>query len=284
MEIFWGPERKERLQQLIFGPRDAITPESKTQINDLQNMITLSPDAHCTWAHGRFTLEPMGAEANNPHELRVRVKWTPRHSENPKEVGIAADSTSIELIPITNGEGLFDLESFSPISGKVSRIVDGHIVTFRSNDLLNASLPNRDLFMLQCFVVRVLRMAGRYGEDMLETFGTDDEASSLAASNAGSSEEQTVPEIAQPAPYHDGTTDLGKSRLAPSPDLGGNVATLLEQPPQKERQKPSSTTPKLWSYLRNFLRTAKMATTGQPGCLPKKRIDTNRRLRGPRPA
>ena len=110
-------------------------------------MITLSPDAHCMWAHGLFTSEPMGAEANNPHELRVRVKWTPRHSENPKEVGIAADSTSMELIPLRNGEALFDLESFSPISGKVSRIVDGHIVTFRSNDLLNALLPNRNLFM-----------------------------------------------------------------------------------------------------------------------------------------
>lgn len=31
LEIFWGPERKEQLQQLIFGPRDTITPESKTQ-------------------------------------------------------------------------------------------------------------------------------------------------------------------------------------------------------------------------------------------------------------
>ena len=269
--MFWGPERKDRLQQLIFGPRDTTMPNSKTQINGLHNMITLSADAHSRWAHGKFTLEPLGAVAN-PHELRARFQWTPRHSESPTELGIAADLTTIDLIPLTNGDRLVDYDDFSPI-------MDGHIVTFRSSDLVNASLPHRDLLMLQCFLIRVLRMAGRAGEDMLETFDTDDEVSLLATSSVGSSEEQAVPELAQSPPYHDGTTDLGKSPLAPSPDLGIDIATPLEQPPQEKRRRSFSSTSKLWSCLRSFLaklhrkngqnRTARLST--------QQRIDQNRK-------
>ena len=80
----------------------------------------------------------------------------------------------MELITLPTNTHLVNLETLSPI-------MDGHIVTFRSSDLVNAPVPDRDLLMLQCFLIRVLRMAGRAVEDMLETFGTDDEVSLLAA-------------------------------------------------------------------------------------------------------
>ena len=105
-------------------------------------MITLSPDAHCTWGLGMFTLEPLGAEAN-PCELRARFQWMPKKSESPKEVGIATDPTSIELNPLTIGTGLFHFK-------KGLRIMDGHVVTFTTIDPINAPVPNRDLLMLQC--------------------------------------------------------------------------------------------------------------------------------------
>ena len=233
--MFWGPERKDQLLQLIFGPSDTTTSNSKTQINALHNMLTLSPDAHSRWGRGKFTLEPLEEEAN-PYELRARFQWTPQQSENPKELGIAADPMSIELIPLTIGTRLVNYETLSPI-------MDGHIVTFRSSDPVNTPLPHRDLLMLQCFLIHVLRMAGRAGEDMLETFDTDDEISLLTTSNAGSAEEQTAHELTQSPPYHDGRNDLEKSHLAPSPDLGINIATPLEQPPQKKRRRPFSSKP-----------------------------------------
>ena len=185
--MFWGPVRKDQLLQLIFGSRDIMS-NSKTQINALQNMITLSPDAHSSWGLGLFTLEPLEAETNS-YGLRARFQWEPQKSESPKELGIAADPTSIELIPLTSGTRLVDLETLLPI-------MDGHIVTFTTNDPINVPVPHRDLLMLQCFLIRVLRMAGRAVEDMLETFGTDDEVSLLAASNAGLIEEQRVYELA----------------------------------------------------------------------------------------
>ena len=72
-------------------------------------------------------------------------------------------------------------------------------MTFRCSDLISAPLSQRNL------LVHVLCMASRVGEDMLETFDTDDEVSSLATNYAGSSEEQTVPELAYSPPYHDRT-------------------------------------------------------------------------------
>lgn len=136
--MFWGRERKDQLLQLIFGPHD-ITTNSKTKINTLYNMITLSPDAHTAWGLEMLTLEPLGAEAN-PYALRARFQWMPKKSESPKEVGIATDPTSIELIPLT-GFGLFHFE-------KDLRIMDGHIVTFTTIDPINAPVPDRDLLML----------------------------------------------------------------------------------------------------------------------------------------
>lgn len=58
-----------------------------------------------------------------------------------KELGIAVDPTTIELTPLKIGDRLVDYDIFSPIT-------DGHIVTFRTNDLTNATLPHRDLFMM----------------------------------------------------------------------------------------------------------------------------------------
>lgn len=75
--------------------------------------------------------------------------------------------------------------------------MDGYIVTFITNDLSNALIPHRYLLTLQCLLIRVLRMAGRAGEDMLETFDSGDEVSLLAASNAGSTEQQTAHELTQ---------------------------------------------------------------------------------------
>ena len=79
-------------------------------------------------------------------------------------------------------------------------------------------------------------MAGRAGEGMLESFNTGDEVSALAASDVGSLEEQIVPELAPSTSYHDGTTGSGKPPLSSSPDLGINIATPLEQQPQKQRR------------------------------------------------
>ena len=47
------------------------------------------------------------------------------------------------------------------------------------HDSENYPLPDRDLLRLQCNLIMVLRMAGRAGGDILETYDSDSEVSSM---------------------------------------------------------------------------------------------------------
>lgn len=98
----------------------------------------------------------------------------PRHFENPRELQIDVDPASIEIRPLKNNERLVDPETPPPT-------MDGHIITFKTSDPVKAPLPHRDLMMLQCLLIRVLRIAGRGGQDMLQTFNSDDDISSLTS-------------------------------------------------------------------------------------------------------
>lgn len=96
-----------------------------------------------------------------------------QHFKNPRELGIDIDPASIERTPLEDSGRLIDCVNLSPING--------HIITFKKSDPVNAPLPHRDLLMLQSLLIRVLHMAGRGGQDMLETFDSEDDISSLAA-------------------------------------------------------------------------------------------------------
>lgn len=118
LEIFWGLERKDQHQQLIFGQRSTLTPTSKTQINALQNIITLSPEVHTGWARGKFTLEPL-REEGDPYSLRAIFQWTSQKSETPKGLDIATDPTSIELIPLTDDTPFLHVKTYLPIRNAI---------------------------------------------------------------------------------------------------------------------------------------------------------------------
>lgn len=84
----------------------------------------------------------------------------PRHFENPRELGIDVDPASVEITSLKNNERLVDSETSS-------LIMDGHIITFKTSDPVEAPLLHRDLMTLPCLLIRVLRMPGRRGQDML---------------------------------------------------------------------------------------------------------------------
>lgn len=247
--MFWGRERKEKLQQLIFGNPSTTMPASKTLINSLYNMLTLSADPHSFWALGTFILEPL-EEQSGSHELRARVRYIPQHFENPRELGIDVDPAGIEITPLEDSDRLIDCVALSPI-------MDGQIITFKTSDPVNAPLPHRDLLMLQCLLTRVLRMAGRGGQDMLETFDSEDDISSLAASDGISPEQYVESDLRYPsvaASFH-------------SPEPSGNINSATQQSPPKHY----STTKKIFSYLRRLFDThATRSNRSKPSVPPKK--------------
>ena len=216
--MFWGKERKEALHNCIFGDPNLIHPESKTLINRLYNMITLSAEVHIYWGLGHFILEPAMAEST-PFELKkLRFQWIPSHR--------ATDGVTMETLPSS-------LEA--PLKPKYlvnvdtrEAIHDGYIITLKTVDPIKAPLPSLELLNLQCHLVRVLRMAGRAGGDMLEIIESDSDISSVAASdqlerdiNASSSRtafwagniELDRPQLTH-SPYFLNTQPLNKAPLA----------------------------------------------------------------------
>ena len=206
-----------------------------TLIKGLHNMITLSPDAHNAWAEGDFTLEPL-EEGLGQHEMRAKVQYIPRHIDNPKTLEVDVDPASIETKPLQNSDLLVDRETFSPI-------MDGHIITFRTSDPFKSPLPHPDLLMLQCFLIRALRMAGRAGQDMLQTFESDDEVSSIAASDAGPSQPYS-----QQTPCHGGPDPVSLHKAIT--ELSSTINMPKEQPPDKI----ASAKDRLLSFLRALFR------------------------------
>lgn len=243
--MFWGRERKEILHQKIFGDPKGIAPDSKTLINALYNMITLGSDAHRSWSRGIFLLEPL--EQFSPYELRLVVQYMPPRSKGPSEIEMDSDPASIGLTPIPNEELFVNFSDFSPIK-------DGHIVTIRTSDPSKAPLPDPGLLMLQSFLIRVLRMAGRAGNDMLETFDTDDEVSSIAASESGPSGWDTTATTTHQNSSYENHNRKKQSLVVISTNQQGPVTKmtqLLKQPPQKR----PSVTHKIWSRVRTLFRT-----------------------------
>lgn len=219
--MFWGKERKEALHNCIFGDPNLVTPYSKTLINRLYNMITLSPDLHARWGLGYFTLESLKAESTT-FELKIRFQWTPNHQ--------ATDGVTMDTLPSS-------LESPPKLKLLMNEdtgelIHDGYIVTLRTVDPVKTPLPSLELLNLQCHLVRVLRMAVRAGGDMLETIESDFDISSVATSehleediNASSSRTaswagnigfDTV------TPYFSKPTPPGKEPLAGGISVDGN--------------------------------------------------------------
>lgn len=165
-----------KLKQTIFGSENLIVPNSRTYINQLFNMITLSPDIHALWVMGKFMLEPID-EPMNPYQQNLRLQWVPKQRS----------SGNINLL--TNPISLHDVTEAQPIlpynlrTG--TRIESGRIISVTTQDPEKYPLPDRDLLRLQCNLIMVLRMAGRAGGDTLETYDSGLELPSIAT--AGSS-------------------------------------------------------------------------------------------------
>lgn len=161
-------------KQTIFGPETLVAPNSRTNINQLYNMITLSSEIHGHWGLGNFMLEPVD-EATNSYEQNLRFKWVPQRRS----------SGSINLL--TNPNSLLDVLEAEPEMlfncRTGTRIDDGCMISVTTRDPISYPLPDRDLLRLQCNLIMVMRMAGRAGSDTLESYDSDSEVPSIATAD-----------------------------------------------------------------------------------------------------
>lgn len=243
--MFWGKERKEALHNCIFGDPNLVSPISKTLINRLYNMITLSPDLHARWGLGHFILEPLIAESTTL-ELRVRFQWTKNYQPTH---GVTLQSSPSSLEAPSNPKRLLNMETGEFIH-------DGHITTLRTVDPIKTPLPSLKLLNLQCHLVQVLRLAGRAGGDMLETIDSDSDVSSVAASEQldGDRNASSI-RIASRA----GTIGSERSQLTVTPYFPNTEPPRLHTMPKhsstsgkshlKKRHSPHALVPRRFSFI-----------------------------------
>lgn len=126
-----------------------------------------------------YTLGPwlfyFGTLDGRKHRTRVEIRfqWTPNHQ--------ITDGVTIETLPSSLETPPKPKFLMNEDTGKF--IQDGDIFTLRTVDPIKKPLPSLELLNLQCYLVRVLRLAGRAGGDMLETVESDIDLSSVAASD-----------------------------------------------------------------------------------------------------
>jgi hypothetical protein len=132
-----------------------------------------------------FVLEPHpDDDPNDQHNLRAIFYWVYPHESSFPGPGIYPPinltsplppiSTTIIQAPGSGYVGLIDGRTEPP-----SRIRDGQIVSFTTDDPIKFPLPSRELLYLQSTLIRVLRMAGRAGWDVREMNESDRDVDSI---------------------------------------------------------------------------------------------------------
>ncbi len=218
----------------------------KTLINQLYNMITLSSDVHNYWPSGDFILEPL-LEEYNIYELKVRFLSVAKYRSTFR-VSLRTDPASLTS-PSPSIEPLYDIETDL-------RIQNGQIITLRTTDPMRIPLPSPDLLLLQCHLIRVLRMAGRAGNDMLEAFDSDHEVSSVTAMDFADTEQNKAATFTHETP-RTRSSDPKKSLLVRV--AGPLKSPFLSLKPQEHRTKHrgQKVFRQFWSRIRTHVGLSK---------------------------
>ena len=94
-------------------------------------------------------------------------------------------ATTINLL--TNANSLDDVTEAQPKlpfnSGTGTRIDNGCLISVTTKNPTIYPLPDGDLLRLQCNLIKVMRMAGRAGGDILKTYDSDSEIRSIATAD-----------------------------------------------------------------------------------------------------
>lgn len=213
--MFWGEEQVTELHNLIFGPpKSPFDPNSKTLINRLYNVVTMSADAHAQWSNGYFVLEPHpDDDPAELHSQRAVLYWIYPHESSRLSPGVfspielVADSPPLSS-HMSDDNRRVALYYFDEVTQQPRNVENGHIIKFGTDDPISSPLPSRELLWLQSCLIRVLRMAGRAGWDMREMNESGSDIDSIGANDGLEREPDRGPSVSggnQPIPPQSGT-------------------------------------------------------------------------------
>ncbi|KAF8451490.1 hypothetical protein BGX38DRAFT_1182407, partial [Terfezia claveryi] len=172
LHLFAGAAITSTLESYLLSPI-----RSRTRINGLENLFTLTPLLHRMWDDCVFTLIPVGdpLAGISDSELTsydVSFQWLPKRRPAP-----------VDLTQVLNQGPQLTEEEDPDISGPfvINRrtntgLVSGTIIRLHTSDPTNHPLPHPDLLRLHAAIARVVRCAGASGEKQGDDYcGEDDE-------------------------------------------------------------------------------------------------------------
>ena len=157
--LYWGDDQVERWKRQIFPFFD----HPDIGVDEVFNLICLSPDAHDLWNGGAFALRPL--DGSDEYKLEVEFVWQARYKlpssskvdllmEPASSQGLRASTTHLNN---ADKQMLVWMDYGEP--PQIIPLFSGARFTFTTTDPVNRPLPSKHLLELQWALQRVTAMA-----------------------------------------------------------------------------------------------------------------------------
>ena len=168
LSLYWGYDKAERWKRQIFPFFD----DPDIGVDEVFNLICLSPDAHDLWNQGAFALRPL--DGSDEYKLEVEFVWQTRYKHPP--------SSKVDLLTeLASSQGLYASPTRLDIADtgilvwtefsnppKSTHLFSGARFTFTTDDPDERPLPSKDLLEMQWALQRVTAMAAAAEEQFYE--------------------------------------------------------------------------------------------------------------------
>jgi hypothetical protein len=151
LDLFWGRDRVDKWRRKIFPNSE----NPNTGVDEVFNLICLTPDAHDMWNEGRFALKPLELSKDNT-ELTVKFFWqVPNKYQPTSRIDLLTEPASSKGLIEGAGRWLTYKDD-----GLTHNICSGQVFTFKTTDPKNLPLPSMELLEMQWYLQRLVAMSG----------------------------------------------------------------------------------------------------------------------------
>jgi hypothetical protein len=150
--MFW-PEEKVAAWTAELFPQGI----NELGVERVDNLITLSKQAHGYWNQGAFALKPISMNEDKT-SLKIQFFWQKKQNT---QATMSLLTTPFSTESLNQNEGAFEHGTIKLFDLNKQRLIkSGDIFELRTDDAIARPLPSFQLLEMQWFLTRVVGMAG----------------------------------------------------------------------------------------------------------------------------
>lgn len=176
LRTFWPQEKVTAWQTELFP--NGITETGKEQ---MQNLITLSPNTHRKWNYGSFALKPISL-SEDKKVLTLQFYWQ-KQMEFTSDMSLSTTPFSTEGLDRNEDQRCGETQMFNYKTQRLMK--SGDLIEMHTTDAIERPLPSFQLLELQWFLQRIIGMAGSAEPLPIYQSDTDEEEEEEEMSNPG---------------------------------------------------------------------------------------------------